>query len=99
MASIIYILLSIKTRIETERTLSRCNATSTFISYYPLKQGLKHAPGTEQKVFDALFISYYPLKQGLKRRDNPLKEGGSRKFISYYPLKQGLKLAPYGGCQ
>ncbi len=46
---------------------SRRELLFTFISYYPLKQGLKPEipdigdPGAIQ------FISYYPLKQGLKR--------------------------------
>ena len=37
-----------------------------FISYYPLKQGLKHDTiAIAYKDADG-FISYYPLKQGLK---------------------------------
>ena len=37
----IYILLSIKTRIETTADTSTTGTTIIFISYYPLKQGLK----------------------------------------------------------
>ena len=37
----IYILLSIKTRIETSVCAHVGNAVVRFISYYPLKQGLK----------------------------------------------------------
>ncbi len=37
----IYILLSIKTRIETLALLGGQNNPPEFISYYPLKQGLK----------------------------------------------------------
>ncbi len=37
----IYILLSIKTRIETARWEGRSSDKTKFISYYPLKQGLK----------------------------------------------------------
>ena len=37
----IYILLSIKTRIETDREEKMTNKAVLFISYYPLKQGLK----------------------------------------------------------
>ncbi len=40
---LIYILLSIKTRIETLRRLASSFVLVLFISYYPLKQGLKHA--------------------------------------------------------
>ncbi len=38
---IIYILLSIKTRIETDLSAWRLVGKPIFISYYPLKQGLK----------------------------------------------------------
>mgnify|MGYP006943671511 CR=1 FL=1 len=37
----IYILLSIKTRIETMLSIRWMTALLAFISYYPLKQGLK----------------------------------------------------------
>jgi len=37
----IFILLSIKTRIETQKTLEDYMALMPFLSYYPLKQGLK----------------------------------------------------------
>jgi len=39
---------------------------SQFISYYPLKQGLKPAAITQIEIAAYVFISYYPLKQGLK---------------------------------
>ena len=39
-----------------------------FLSYYPLKQGLKpDMPLRELSAFE-IFLSYYPLKQGLKPR-------------------------------
>jgi len=38
----IYILLSIKTRIETAKEKELQKEAYEFISYYPLKQGLKH---------------------------------------------------------
>ena len=37
-----------------------------FISYYPLKQGLKLILAGRPKMGKSAFISYYPLKQGLK---------------------------------
>ena len=37
-----------------------------FISYYPLKQGLKHFDVKNVPAEQVRFISYYPLKQGLK---------------------------------
>ncbi len=40
-ASKIFILLSIKTRIETKKIMDAVEAKSVFLSYYPLKQGLK----------------------------------------------------------
>ncbi len=40
--------------------------TEEFISYYPLKQGLKLTLPIVIPILGSLFISYYPLKQGLK---------------------------------
>ncbi len=37
-----------------------------FISYYPLKQGLKLITKDDNDYKMEIFISYYPLKQGLK---------------------------------
>ncbi len=37
-----------------------------FISYYPLKQGLKPLGSNRNDNAPNEFISYYPLKQGLK---------------------------------
>jgi len=64
---------------------------SLFISYYPLKQGLKRRKREMKMERKMRFISYYPLKQGLKlnTRIKPLQNIFG--FISYYPLKQGLK--------
>jgi len=62
----IYILLSIKTRIETPNTEIISVTDHQFISYYPLKQGLKHGKGERYFHWWRGFISYYPLKQGLK---------------------------------
>ncbi len=63
----IYILLSIKTRIETHIQTKITSRHTLFISYYPLKQGLKPNSTILPKLERTLFISYYPLKQGLKR--------------------------------
>ena len=50
-----------------------------FISYYPLKQGLKRTlPGHHHRRRTG-FISYYPLKQGLKRRT-----------LGYVPVVAGI---------
>jgi len=40
--------------------------STIFLSYYPLKQGLKLEDGTIIPDDDIVFLSYYPLKQGLK---------------------------------
>jgi len=61
-----------------------------FLSYYPLKQGLKHFFIINMKNY-AWFLSYYPLKQGLKRFKTFLLSSLITRFLSYYPLKQGLK--------
>jgi len=62
----IFILLSIKTRIETPTITDANHDKGKFLSYYPLKQGLKW--GIYIYVIGVLtvFLSYYPLKQGLK---------------------------------
>ncbi len=39
----IFILLSIKTRIETDQSRLALKVSIGFLSYYPLKQGLKPA--------------------------------------------------------
>ena len=63
----IYILLSIKTRIETAHwRMERARLSHQFISYYPLKQGLKQEQIAALTAETKAFISYYPLKQGLK---------------------------------
>jgi len=46
--------------------------SSLFISYYPLKQGLKPALRVSITMYLILFISYYPLKQGLKLQEDGL---------------------------
>ncbi len=93
MVSDIYILLSIKTRIETCLRWHRIGLASLFISYYPLKQGLKQNTKLSMAPGDTGFISYYPLKQGLKRDAITQINQAELEFISYYPLKQGLKHA------
>ncbi len=40
---------------------------SRFLSYYPLKQGLKLTTTILTSAESISFLSYYPLKQGLKR--------------------------------
>jgi len=63
----IFILLSIKTRIETESSFRKSSDGIPFLSYYPLKQGLKPHVGHSAFCCYHIFLSYYPLKQGLKR--------------------------------
>jgi len=38
-----------------------------FLSYYPLKQGLKPQGIRKKRKKNSIFLSYYPLKQGLKQ--------------------------------
>ena len=87
----IYILLSIKSRIETDYNSTTEECLERFISYYPLKQGLKQLGNYEEKFPFSRFISYYPLKQGLKLLNLGCGLELPAPFISYYPLKQGLK--------
>jgi len=91
LRNIIFILLSIKTRIETHWIFSISNNSSIFLSYYPLKQGLKRRFSVLIANSDFRFLSYYPLKQGLKHLDRILLPELESEFLSYYPLKQGLK--------
>ena len=53
----IYILLSIKTRIETPDDNSSEHLWIEFISYYPLKQGLKLK---ELIILDCFLNNLYP---------------------------------------
>jgi len=62
-----------------------------FLSYYPLKQGLKPMSNTKKPVKGSKFLSYYPLKQGLKQLNEEITKKVVNAFLSYYPLKQGLK--------
>ena len=91
--SSIYILLSIKTRIETQHFRWQRWHKSVFISYYPLKQGLKRNRDYFGLWVSSIFISYYPLKQGVKHICSIAVIIILPSFISYYPLKQGLKPA------
>ncbi len=43
-----------------------------FLSYYPLKQGLKHEHDPHSDEWIGTFLSYYPLKQGLKHDNDPV---------------------------
>mgnify|MGYP007124161107 FL=1 len=63
---LIFILLSIKTRIETCFPPIVSITLLKFLSYYPLKQGLKLLISLITRVSSERFLSYYPLKQGLK---------------------------------
>ncbi len=72
-------------------SVARYRQTPVFISYYPLKQGLKLVWNVNMISIGNTFISYYPLKQGLKPNIDITKIISSCRFISYYPLKQGLK--------
>jgi len=62
----IFILLSIKTRIETEPIDLESGNDTGFLSYYPLKQGLKRFLLQAIPNLPIQFLSYYPLKQGLE---------------------------------
>ena len=54
--AMIYILLSIKTRIETISKFHGLVISFLFISYYPLKQGLKHLLFSKPKLFFEIYI-------------------------------------------
>ena len=66
-----------------------------FLSYYPLKQGLKLNSYFRKCNSFSEFLSYYPLKQGLKHPFAAVTPVTSPGFLSYYPLKQGLKRGCY----
>ena len=92
----IYILLSIKTRIETATVEAATCRLIKFISYYPLKQGLK--PVALKKAIMQHLIIYILLsiKTRIETMYRLQKEAGWSEFISYYPLKQGLKQEAQG---
>ena len=87
----IFILLSIKTRIETVCICFLSLAFIRFLSYYPLKQGLKPMSNTKKPVKGSIFI----LLSIKTRIETPVWihwRTWIYPFLSYYPLKQGLKL-------
>ena len=90
VSNFIYILLSIKTRIETLGCIRSTYRGIEFISYYPLKQGLKLTQWSIGQSSKKPFISYYPLKQGLK----PLPTEGmlfSRKIYILLSIKTRIE--------
>ncbi len=65
----IYILLSIKTRIETSGWSISQNADSDIYILLSIKTRIETCLNSRENLFANAFISYYPLKQGLKRRN------------------------------
>ncbi len=65
--------------------------SSEFISYYPLKQGLKPTVimGSSERHIIYILLSIKTRIETASLR--PRKRSLARRFISYYPLKQGLK--------
>jgi len=63
---LVYLYLSIKSRIETERTFWGIIVKYEFISIYPSNQGLKLPDYFMDINRIILFISIYPSNQGLK---------------------------------
>jgi len=87
---LIFILLSIKTRIETEIANIARDAISKFLSYYPLKQGLKQVAYPGGNCIKGIFI-LLSIKTRIETPSSRLKAKSNSAFLSYYPLKQGLK--------
>ena len=86
----IFILLSIKTRIETLLRLQLNNWRMPFLSYYPLKQGLKPSLVASAKRALTIFI-LLSIKTRIETYLRTLRPPAIYLFLSYYPLKQGLK--------
>jgi len=86
----IFILLSIKTRIETELSDLTNPINIKFLSYYPLKQGLKLDTENYSASRYAIFI-LLSIKTRIETNTIGLLEHSIEGFLSYYPLKQGLK--------
>ena len=89
--SSIFILLSIKTRIETSRWYECFDWCSRFLSYYPLKQGLKLRSEPVLVSVPIIFI-LLSIKTRIETPLMQIKYIFVLQFLSYYPLKQGLKL-------
>ena len=90
---IIYILLSIKTRIETCAHGWNQGAGCQFISYYPLKQGLKLLQLCRDCSGSFQIYILLSIKTRIETLCLPISPYCCFRFISYYPLKQGLKPA------
>jgi len=87
----IYILLSIKTRIETRNFWFSTHYQFQFISYYPLKQGLKLMKSGRLSLSANIYI-LLSIKTRIETKEDKMAQFNMTQFISYYPLKQGLKL-------
>ena len=68
--SAIYILLSIKTRIETVKLACRLDRILVIYILLSIKTRIETNNLRVQKERHRQFISYYPLKQGLKQEIN-----------------------------
>ena len=88
---LIYILLSIKTRIETVTIRILHFSYFQFISYYPLKQGLKQIKEPNGNVVHNIYILLSIKTRIETNRPWLIAFPVTNLFISYYPLKQGLK--------
>ena len=86
----IFILLSIKTRIETHNASCNVIFRKRFLSYYPLKQGLKHSYIYTILLKYKIFI-LLSIKTRIETLSKILIQFSLSSFLSYYPLKQGLK--------
>ena len=65
-----------------------------FISYYPLKQGLKLSLIKILSRADRRIYILLSIKTRIETHKNRAHNNNHIKFISYYPLKQGLKPFP-----
>ncbi len=61
-----------------------------FLSYYPLKQGLKPIMSNTKKPVKEIFI-LLSIKTRIETWKKNLPKQFGVLFLSYYPLKQGLK--------
>ncbi len=77
MRASIYILLSIKTRIETWRLEHRGLNQLVFISYYPLKQGLKQNHANTQTLNLTIYI-LLSIKTRIETNVGNVDSGGNQ---------------------
>ena len=89
----IYILLSIKTRIETVVSVPRWHGKQGIYILLSIKTRIETAVRLQDNIYDREIYILLSIKTRIETLTMSYSVFVLFLFISYYPLKQGLKLA------